>query len=172
VTLPHISALPAEYSPLLETNPAYSLLPIAQGFNWEAAFAAVTCGSWYLVVFRSRHKADADEAYLTWLDAQAAAAAIRTPGFLYYFMGVPLADGHCLSFCLWNTQAAAQQGSADPAHREAMVKGLPAFEYYRLERYHVKKADGVITFEAVSPDPHHHAGAPADGTHGRAAAAR
>jgi hypothetical protein len=135
-------------------DPAYSLLPVERGFNWNDAFADVDAGKWYLVVFRSKHRAYADEGYLAWLDREASKAAMRTPGFMYYFMGVPMKDGHCLSFCLWQTQEAARIASADPAHREAMICGLPSFEYYDLERYHVRKSHGLITFERLHPEVH------------------
>lgn len=157
--LPHVSRIRPPFRPILDVAADYCRLPIAAGFNWDEAFADVGDGEWYLVAFRSKHATDADEAVLTRLDERASAAASRHPGFLYYFIGTPLADGGCLSFCLWRSAEAARAASSDPAHREAMVKGLPAFEYYRLERYRLRKEGGVLSFHALpsvssTPDDH------------------
>lgn len=127
-------------------DPQYMLLPIEQGFNWETCFAAAEDGQWYLVVFRSKHRADADEALLTALDNAASTSARELPGFLYYFIGTPLSSGECLSFCLWNSQAEAALASSQPAHREAIMKGLQYYEYYWLERYDVIREGDQLTF--------------------------
>lgn len=124
----------------------YMLLPIEKGFNWEDCFAHVDVGQWYLVVFRSKHRANANEALLTVLDNAASAAARETPGFLFYFIGTPLPTGECLSFCLWQDEASARQGSAHHAHRAAIQHGMGEFECYQLERYDIRKGNGHITF--------------------------
>jgi hypothetical protein len=127
-------------------DPNYMLLPIEQGFGWEAAFADIDAGAWYLVVFRSKHRAGADEALLTALDNGASESARELPGFLHYFIGTPLASGECLSFCLWNSREEAAFASAQPAHREAMLKGIAHYEFYTLERYTVTKQGGAVAF--------------------------
>jgi hypothetical protein len=133
----------------LPINLHYMLLPIEDGFNWAECLSHVQEGQWYLVVFRSKHRADADEALLTHLDNQASKAARSLPGFLFYFIGTPLSTGECLSFCLWSHQTEAKLASAQPEHREAVEKGLSAYEYYRLERYHVLKQNETIQFIAL-----------------------
>jgi hypothetical protein len=141
--------LPAAPSTLVQPRPIdanYMLLPIEQGFNWEECLQMFASGQWYLVVFRSKHRAGADEALLTELDNAASASARDLPGFLYYFIGTPLASGECLSFCLWNSQQEAALASAQPAHREAVMKGIESYEYYTLERYDVFKQDEAIAF--------------------------
>lgn len=150
LAIPHVSRIRPPYRPIVEIDADYSRLPIDVGFNWNEAFAAVDRGAWYLVAFRSRHRADADHAFLTRLDERASAAASRHPGFLYYFVGTPQAEGHCLSFCLWRSRHAAV-AAADPAHREAMLLGLPCFEHYRLERYRLTKRDGALAFRPLPP---------------------
>ena len=142
---PHVSRICAPYKPIVEINADYSRLPIDAGFNWTDAFAEIECGEWYLVVFRSQHRTDADHAHLTWLDERASRAASQHPGFLYYFIGTPRADGCCLSFCLWHSRQDAVAAAADPEHQEAMVKGLPFFEHYQLERYRVLKRAGQFS---------------------------
>lgn len=153
LAVPHVSRIEPPLRPILEVDPDYSRLPIDRGFNWDAAFAAVPAGEWYLVAFRSTHRADADHAFLTRLDERASAAASRHPGFLYYFIGAPRPDGGCLSFCLWRSRVDAVAAAADPEHREAMVLGLPCFAEYVLERYQVAKRAGAVSFEPVAAAP-------------------
>lgn len=135
--------------------PDYMIQPIDQGFNWGESLQAMDSGAWYLVAFRSKHRADADEALLTALDNAASQSARDLPGFLHYFIGTPLHSGECLSFCLWNSQQEAVFASAQPAHRAAVMGGLPFYEYYTLERYNIFKQGSRITFERL-PSPHHH----------------
>jgi heme-degrading monooxygenase HmoA len=149
---PHVSRIRLPYRPIVEITPDYSRAPIEAGFNWDEAFARVGDGEWHLVAFRSRHAPDADETFLTQLDERASAAASRHPGFLYYFIGAPQADGQCLSFCLWRSAEAARAASADPEHRDAVARGLPSFAHYRLERYRIVKRAGRLTFQPLA-DP-------------------
>ncbi len=72
---------------------------------------------------------------------------------MYYFIGTPLADGSCPSFCLWRSRPDAVVAAADPEHREAMVKGLPCFEHYLRERYEVAKRDGARSFLSLALHP-------------------
>ncbi len=136
------------------TRPDYMIQPIDQGFNWHESFQEIDAGSWYLVAFRSKHRPNADEALLTALDNAASESARDLPGFLHYFIGTPFHSGECLSFCLWNSQQEAAFASAQPAHREAVMKGIAFYEYYTLERYNVLKQDSAISFERL-PSPHH-----------------
>ena len=149
--MPHISRIERPFLPILERDPAYSELPIEDGFNWVEAFFQVGDGEWYLVAFRSKHAPYADDAYLTWLDERASSAASRHPGFMYYFIGTPRPSGNCLSFCLWQSRQEAVAAAADPEHRAAMELGLPFFEHYRLERYRITRRDGVLIFHALEP---------------------
>jgi heme-degrading monooxygenase HmoA len=127
-------------------DPHYMLLPIDQGFDWDTSFQGIETGAWYLVVFRSKHRPGADEALLTALDNGASESARDLPGFLHYFIGTPLHSGECLSFCLWNSREEAAFASAQPAHREAVMKGIAHYEYYALERYTVVKDEGIVSF--------------------------
>lgn len=127
-------------------DPHYMLLPIESGFDWEETLLDAPSDQWYLVVFRSKHRAGADEVLLNALDHAASAAARELPGFRYYFIGTPLSSGECLSFCLWNSQQEAALASSQPAHREAILKGMDSFEYYALERYDIFKSGGALSF--------------------------
>ncbi|HVU14068.1 MAG TPA: antibiotic biosynthesis monooxygenase, partial [Phototrophicaceae bacterium] len=128
----------------IPADPHYMILPIDQGFDWAASFEGIAAGDWYLVVFRSKHRAGANEALLTDLDNAASESARELSGFLHYFIGTPLASGECLSFCLWNSREEAAFASAQPAHREAVMKGIAHYEDYALERYAVRKWEGVV----------------------------
>ena len=131
-------------------TPDYMLLPVESSFNWHECFQSVDKGEWYLVVFRSKHCLDADEALLTELDNAASAAARETPGFLHYFIGTPRPTGECLSFCLWENQASARAGSAKPAHHKAIEQGMQSFEYYTLERHVITKTAHQLSFLRLS----------------------
>ncbi|MBC8098601.1 MAG: hypothetical protein H7Y11_04105 [Armatimonadetes bacterium] len=140
---------PPQHDRVIQPQPVtsyYALTPIERGFDWAKSLQPIQQGEWYLVVFRSKHRFDADEALLTDLDNAAAAAARALSGFLYYFIGTPLETGECLSFCLWNSAHEAALASAQPAHREAIVKGIDQFEYYTLERYRVVKQKEMVSF--------------------------
>jgi hypothetical protein len=124
----------------------YMLLPIEAGFDWAECFAAIETGEWYLVAFRCKHRDNADEALLTRLDSEAAAAARGIAGFLFYFAGTPRETGDCLSFCLWDKRPNAQAGSMHAAHQQAMEQGVKFYVYYTLERYRVRKDAGGVSF--------------------------
>lgn len=148
-SFPHVSRIQPPFRPILEVTPEYSKVPMERAFNWGEAFARTENGEWYLVAFRSKHRADADHDFLTWLDERASSAASRHPGFMYYFIGAPMDDGSCLSFCLWHSRDEAVAAASDPEHQEAMILGLPCFDHYRLERYLVRKHDGHVSIQVL-----------------------
>ena len=128
----------------------YMLSPVRDGFNWDDAFETVEPGEWYLVAFRSKHSANADEALLTEYDDKARDAAAQMPGFLLYFIGMPLHDGHCLSFCLWRSPQDARNSARHSAHQAAQSLTHSMFDYYTLERHCViKDLDQPVRFEPV-----------------------
>jgi heme-degrading monooxygenase HmoA len=151
-----IAELPIEQAVqyLAPTRSDYMLVPVRQGFNWDAAFESVEAGEWYLVAFRSRHSADADEALLTEYDDRAREAAAQMPGFLLYFIGTPTAAGDCLSFCLWRTPQDARNSARHSAHQAAQSVTHSMFDYYTLERHRVIKQPGQpVRFESVEAHP-------------------
>ncbi len=111
------------------------LLPVESSFNWSECFQDVESGEWYLVVFRSKHRLDADEVLLIELDNDASAAARETPGFLHYFIGTPRATGECLSFWLWENQASSRAGSAKPARHKVIQLGMQSFERHVITSF-------------------------------------
>jgi hypothetical protein len=139
---------------LAPTSAAFATLPIATAFNWDESLAPVEEGAWYLVVFRSIRRADADEALLTALDDRAHAEAEASPAFVHYFKGQVNSQRECLSFCLWRDEVQARQAASRPLHAEAASHVRALYETYRLERYHVRKEAGSLSFEPVG---HHRA---------------
>ncbi len=132
---------------LINITPTYMRQPIQNGFNWSEAFTGIDPGEWYLVVFRSQHRASADELSLNEYDHRAYDAARISPGFLHYFGGSPAQDGACLSFCLWENQAQAKFAAGHEAHQSAMQLANGMYESFQLERYIVRNnMDGIVQF--------------------------
>jgi hypothetical protein len=127
----------------------YAALPIADAFDWTAAGEALGAGEWYMVVFRSVRRPDADEAMLTAHDDRAHDEASRSAGFVHYFKGPLAADGTCLSFCIWSSRADARAASGKPLHAEAAGLVGEMYERYTLEFLRLRReAGGPLTFEA------------------------
>jgi hypothetical protein len=119
----------------------YAWLPVARAFTWGECAADIAPGEWYLVVFRSVLRADADEDRLHAYDTFAHAEAGHARGFLHYFKGPLAADRSCLSFCLWTSRAEARSAAGRPAHREAVSIIGETYEQYVLEFLRVRKRD-------------------------------
>ncbi len=121
----------------------YASLPVAEAFDWRDAARDLPAGrEWYMVVFRSTRRADADEARLCEFDERAHQEAATSPGFVHYFKGPTASDGSCLSFCLWDSRADARTASGKPAHQEAVTLIREMYERYTLEFLRVRHAAG------------------------------
>lgn len=137
-----IAVTQPDFERLVPTGPGYATLPIQQAVDWSSAARPTDAGEWYLVVFRSIRRADADEAALTWFDDRAHEEAAASPGFVHYFKGPLGEDRSCLSFCLWSSRDAARAASARPHHRAAVTLTAASYERYGLETYLVRLAPG------------------------------
>ena len=144
------------FAALAPTTPWYGTTPILEGFTWRDCLASVREGRWYLVVFRSIRREDADEALLTAFDDRAYEEAVASTGLLHYFRGHLDASRACLSFCVWASQAAARAASRKPQHHAAARLVQSMYEHYDLERYHLVKHPGsdAVLLESVCPDAH------------------
>ena len=140
-----ISGTHPDFERLVPAGADYATRPIDDAFDWTAIARSTDAGEWYLVVFRSIRKQDADEARLTWFDDRAHAEAAQSPGFVHYFKGPLTADGACLSFCLWASRADARAAAGKPLHREAATLIAESYERYTLEFFRVTKAVGADT---------------------------
>jgi hypothetical protein len=133
-------------------TPAYQTVPIAEAFNWEEALADIDSGEWYLVVFRSVRRADANERDLTEFDDEAYAEALATGGLLCYFAGDLDAERNCVSFCVWRSREDAQRSALLPRHARAAQLAPSTYEWYVLDRYTIKKVPGrkEVIFERLA----------------------
>lgn len=124
---------------LAPTTPHYATLPVLDGFNWSACLAGVDEGQWFLVVFRSIRRADADERLLTEYDDLAYAEALAGDGLLHYHRGCLNERRECLSLCLWEQQQQARQASRRPLHLQAARISHDMYDSYVVERYNLIK---------------------------------
>ena len=152
----HVAAAKETHSPVLDgttreraafgrlkpITPEYPTLPIAEGFNWEAAMSGLDRGTWYLVVFRSLRTASADVQTLTEFDERAHGEALGGAGLLFYFQGQLNPRRECLSFCVWQRREQAQAAARLPLHQAAIGIVGQMYEHYRLERYWIEKESG------------------------------
>jgi hypothetical protein len=131
---------------LAPTAEDYAWLPVARALTWGDC-ADMALGDWYLVVFRSVLRADADENRLNGYDDFAHAEAKQADGFLHYFKGPLAADLSCLSFCLWTSRAEARAAAGRPAHRAAVSIIGETYEQFALEFVQVRKRDAAAGLE-------------------------
>lgn len=136
---------------LAPATPDYATAPIADGFNWAECLAGVEPGQWYVVVFRSVRRPDADDALLAAHDDAAYAEACGGAGLLAYFRGDLGPNRECLSLCVWASQGQARAAMHSPSHRAAIAIVGAMYESYTLERYLLSTVTGSShpTFEAL-----------------------
>ena len=121
---------------------------MADAFTWDACGDRVKTGEWYMVAFRSVRRAGVDEERLTAYDDWAHHEAMKAPGFVHYYKGPTMADGRCMSFCLWDSRADARESAGRPAHTQAAALTHEAYAAYTLEFHRVRRlADAGFTFE-------------------------
>lgn len=140
---------------LTPVSDGYATLPVADAFDWSAAGEALGTGEWYMVVFRSVRRADADERMLTEYDERAHDEAAGSDGYIHYFKGPLSADGTCLSFCIWSSRTAARAAAGKPLHAEAAGLVAEMYERYTLEFLRLRReAGGPLRFETYDrPSP-------------------
>jgi hypothetical protein len=127
---------------------AYASFPIDQALDWAPIARGLGDGEWYLVVFRSCRRADADEVRLTEFDEAAHLEASSAPGFVHYFKGPLASDRSCLSFCMWTERSHARAASGRPRHIEAVSVIGEMYERYTLEFMRVTaRAGEPLRFE-------------------------
>lgn len=111
----------------------YARLPVAEAFDWSGVAPQLGSGEWYMVVFRSIRRIEADEERLTEFDERAHLEAATAPGFVHYFKGPAAPDRSCLSFCLWTGRTEARAAAGRPSHVEAVSLLNEMYESYMLE---------------------------------------
>lgn len=134
---------------IVPVSDRYAGLPTPAAFTWSAAAGHAPVGEWYLVVFRSIRRPEAEEDRLTAHDDWAHREAMHAPGFVHYVKGPLQADGWCISFCLWASRSEARSASGRPAHADAAAIVGEMYEEYRLEFVRLRKTEpaGGFVFE-------------------------
>jgi hypothetical protein len=144
---------PSRFDRLVPVSDRYATLPVADAFTWDACADDVEPGEWYMVAFRSVRRPEVDEARLTAHDDWAHTEAMGAPGFVHYFRGPTQDDGHCMSFCLWDSRAQARAAAGRPSHMEAVAITHEAYAQYTLEFHRVRRlAQGGFQFEVYDDD--------------------
>lgn len=137
----------ADFERLLPVTDRYATQHVRDAFTWDDVLDSVDQGEWYMVAFRSVHRADADEARLTAYDDWAHDEAMRASGFVHYFKGPTCPDGSCMSFCLWDSRAEARAAAGQARHAEAAAIVHEMYARYELEFHRVRRTEAGFTFE-------------------------
>lgn len=135
------------FDALMPAAADYAVLPLPEAFTWSECAPAIEAGEWYLVAFRSIHRADADEETLAAYDLRAAEEAAQAPGFVHYFRGPVTSTRSCLSFCIWDSREHARTASRGPRHIEAIALVEQMYESYELEFHRLIKRQGADRLE-------------------------
>jgi hypothetical protein len=142
------------FARLIPVSDDYAHLPVADAFDWGSCVDDVPPGEWYMVAFRSLRRAGVDEELLKAHDDWAHAEAEGAPGYVHYFRGPTGPDGHCMSFCLWDSRAEARAAAGRPAHTDAVALTHDAYAEYSLEFHRVTRLpDGGFAFEPYDATP-------------------
>jgi hypothetical protein len=135
----------------------FATAPVSEAFNWGQFAAQTGLKKWYLVVFRSNRKEDANVQQLEALDDMAHNDAATQPGFLFYFNGKILpgvTHRKNLSFCMWVNRDFARAAAQRQMHKNASAAALDMYDEYVLERYeaHIARHSGKarVIFEPVT----------------------
>jgi hypothetical protein len=149
------------FDTLAPVSEAYATLPVAAAFDWTDVATQLGAGEWYLVVFRSIRRADADERRLAEYDDRAHHEAQSAPGFVHYFKGPSVSDRSCLSFCMWTSRAEARAAAGGPNHVEAVSVLNEMYDAYALEFLRVTgRAGQPLQFEPYDVPPAAHPAGP------------
>ena len=149
------------FDTLAPVSEVYATLPVAAAFDWSDVATQLGDGEWYLVVFRSIRRVDADERRLAEYDDRAHHEAESAPGFIHYFKGPAANDRSCLSFCMWTTRADARAAAGRPDHREAVSVLNEMYDAYALEFLRVTgRAGQPLHFEPYDAPPAAHPAGP------------
>ncbi|KAI8918158.1 hypothetical protein DFJ77DRAFT_454620 [Powellomyces hirtus] len=143
-------ALSAALQNLTAIDPNYRTAPLSTSFNWSqvaASLPADISGKWYIVVFRSVRRADANSRTLYDADGAAHEEAKNSGGILTYWYGrLEPSDNTCLAMCVWANRDFAKQATQLPSHAIAMRLAARMYVSYTLERYWLIKEKGEDTF--------------------------
>ncbi|KAE8394336.1 hypothetical protein BDV23DRAFT_179818 [Aspergillus alliaceus] len=117
----------------------YATAAYTEAFNWSAAFdflqylARFEGYQWekqhfYVVVFRSRLRADIDNQRLHDLDAYSHQEAVASGGLLKYWFGSKDEERRNLATCVWRSRNDARLGGTGPWHKKARGAARDLYE--------------------------------------------
>ncbi|QIW95981.1 hypothetical protein AMS68_001499 [Peltaster fructicola] len=120
-------------------RPDYATAPYQESFNWNEiaeSFSKQAVGdiSFFVIVFRSRLKLDADRDLLGELDKAAHLEAVEAGGLLKYWFGTPDDNRRNLATCLWRARQDASLGGVGPGHAAAMLAARNMYDEWLVER--------------------------------------
>jgi hypothetical protein len=141
---------------LVPATAGYRTAPIMQGFNWSYTLEDVEWGRWYLIVFRSKRRADADRDLLSRHDDLAFAEALMSGGLLRYYKGALDREQRCLSLCVWDRRRSAEVATRMRDHRAAARLTGRFYHWYDVERYVLRKRKGYAEPDAVQVGAYGH----------------
>ena len=141
---------------LVPARAGYQTAPIQEAFNWSYTLENVDWGRWYLIVFRSMRRADADDELLSRHDDLAFAEALASGGLLRYYKGALDREKRCLSLCVWDRRRSAEVATRMSEHRAAARLTRRFYHWYDVERYVLRKRKGQVEPEAVWVGGHRH----------------
>lgn len=132
-TIPELPRLP------ISPYEGYQTLPFQEGFDVPEILRMARDKDglpddhpFYLVDFSSQLKPDANVTLLIELDDAAHLEAHNSKGFSLYYRGDPDSQGHCRSFCVWQSMKEAWDASQKPAHREAADSVDDMYSWYQV----------------------------------------
>ncbi|KAF1957698.1 hypothetical protein CC80DRAFT_389067, partial [Byssothecium circinans] len=117
-------------------------LAAAEGYEWIGH-------AFYVVIFRSKLKADIDNDLLYKLDFESHREACESGGLLKYWFGKCDADRQNLATCFWRSREDAHKGGLGPWHAKARAAGRTLYEHIRFSTHRFTITDGAqeVRFE-------------------------
>ncbi|KAJ4290565.1 hypothetical protein N0V90_010782 [Kalmusia sp. IMI 367209] len=105
--------------------------------------------TFYVVIFRSKLKADIDNDLLYKLDYESHREACESGGLLKYWFGKPNEERRNLATCFWRSREDAYQGGLGPWHKKARAAGRTLYESITFSTHRFTVTDGAaeIKFE-------------------------
>ncbi|KAF4555578.1 Hypothetical protein D9617_2g055400 [Elsinoe fawcettii] len=139
------------------TKSDYATAPYMDSFNWDVCFAelrrlcAQTGLRWrrqefYVVIFRSKLKPDANRTRLGELDQHSHAEACQSGGLLKYWFGDCDEEMRNLATCLWRGRDDAVAGGKGPWHANAMRSAVEMYETISFHRHSLIIEDDVASW--------------------------
>lgn len=150
---------------LKPTRPDYATAPYTSALNFPTILSLLRSlisstglpfpkSSFYVVIFRSTLRADADQDLLYKLDFESHREACESGGLLKYWFGKadlgPAGERRNLATCFWAGREEARRGGAGPWHARARVEGRGLYEQIEFERVRFVVEEGARGW-AVEP---------------------